>query len=87
MSAGASRIPISTCSLRNDFGCVRKPVSRWKNSNPGVAAAHAAGAITLMVPDIVPPTEETRGRCVAVLPDLHAVVDLLQTRGRFAPRA
>jgi HAD superfamily hydrolase (TIGR01509 family) len=58
-----------------------------EDSNPGVAAAHAAGMITLMVPDIVPPSDETRGRCVAVLPDLHAVVDLLQARGRFEPRA
>jgi HAD superfamily hydrolase (TIGR01509 family) len=58
-----------------------------EDSNPGVAAAHAAGAITLMVPDIVPPTEETRGRCAAVLPDLHAVVELLRARTRFEPRA
>jgi HAD superfamily hydrolase (TIGR01509 family) len=58
-----------------------------EDSNPGVAAAHAAGAITLMVPDIVPPTDETRGRCAAVLPDLHAVIDLLRARTRFEPRA
>jgi HAD superfamily hydrolase (TIGR01509 family) len=58
-----------------------------EDSNPGVAAAHAAGAITLMVPDILPPTDETRGRCTAVLPDLDAVVDLLRARARFEPRA
>ena len=44
-----------------------------EDSNPGVAAAHAAGAITIMVPDIVPPTEASRAKCIAVLPDLAAV--------------
>ncbi|MGJ5178655.1 HAD family hydrolase [Bradyrhizobium oligotrophicum] len=51
-----------------------------EDSNPGVAAAHAAGAITLMVPDIVPPTEESRARCTAVLPDLDAVREMLGLR-------
>ncbi|WJR81670.1 HAD family phosphatase [Bradyrhizobium sp. NP1] len=51
-----------------------------EDSNPGVAAAHAAGAITIMVPDIVPPTEETRRRCRAVLPDLDAVLPLLHRK-------
>jgi HAD superfamily hydrolase (TIGR01509 family) len=52
-----------------------------EDSNPGVAAAHAAGAVTIMVPDIVPPTEESRAKCAAVLPDLNAVLEILQTRG------
>lgn len=52
-----------------------------EDSNPGVAAAHAAGAITLMVPDILPPTAESRDRCAAVLPDLAAVLALLRTKG------
>ncbi|VIO80331.1 Phosphorylated carbohydrates phosphatase [Bradyrhizobium ivorense] len=54
-----------------------------EDSNHGVAAAHAAGAITLMVPDMAPPLEETRGKCAAVLPDLHAVLALLRERGAF----
>lgn len=58
-----------------------------EDSNHGVAAAHAAGAITLMVPDIAQPTEETRARCAAVLPDLNAVLAMLQERGVFARRA
>jgi HAD superfamily hydrolase (TIGR01509 family) len=51
-----------------------------EDSNPGIAAAHAAGAIPIMVPDIVQPTAETRERCVAVLPDLHAVLALLREK-------
>jgi HAD superfamily hydrolase (TIGR01509 family) len=52
-----------------------------EDSNPGIAAAHAAGAIPIMVPDIVQPTAETRGKCAAVLPDLHAVLAMLRERG------
>jgi HAD superfamily hydrolase (TIGR01509 family) len=52
-----------------------------EDSNHGVAAAYAAGAVTLMVPDMAPPTEETRYKCAAVLPDLHAVLALLRERG------
>ena len=52
-----------------------------EDSNHGVAAAHAAGAITLMVPDMVPPTERTRAKCAAVLPDLNAVLAMLRRRG------
>jgi HAD superfamily hydrolase (TIGR01509 family) len=52
-----------------------------EDSNHGVAAAHAAGAITLMVPDMAPPTEEARAKCAAVLPDLNAVLAMLQERG------
>ncbi|MGY3487505.1 HAD superfamily hydrolase (TIGR01509 family) [Bradyrhizobium sp. USDA 4011] len=52
-----------------------------EDSNHGVTAAHAAGAITLMVPDMAPPTEAARAKCAAVLPDLNAVLALLQERG------
>jgi HAD superfamily hydrolase (TIGR01509 family) len=52
-----------------------------EDSGPGVASAHAAGAITVMIPDIVPPTPETRDKCAAVLPDLHALLALLHEKG------
>jgi HAD superfamily hydrolase (TIGR01509 family) len=52
-----------------------------EDSNHGVAAAHASGAITLMVPDMVPPTETTRAKCAAVLPNLNAVLAMLRQRG------
>jgi HAD superfamily hydrolase (TIGR01509 family) len=54
-----------------------------EDSNPGIAAAHAAGTIPIMVPDILQPTAETRARCAAVLPDLHAALAMLQQRGRL----
>jgi len=51
-----------------------------EDSNHGVAAAHAAGTITIMVPDLVQPSEESRMKCAAVLPDLGAVLELLRQR-------
>ena len=50
-----------------------------EDSNHGVTAAHAAGAITIMVPDMVPPTEELRARCAAVVPDLGSVLEMLRS--------
>jgi HAD superfamily hydrolase (TIGR01509 family) len=58
-----------------------------EDSNHGVTAAHAAGAITIMVPDMVPPTEESRARCVAVVSDLNAVVEMLRARGGLKRRS
>ena len=43
----------------------------------GIRAAHAAGMMPVLVPDILVPTEDIRALCVAVLPDLHAVRALL----------
>lgn len=57
-----------------------------EDSNPGVAAAHAAGAITLMVPDIVPPSGESLAKCAAVLPDLGATIALLEERSVLSVR-
>jgi HAD superfamily hydrolase (TIGR01509 family) len=54
-----------------------------EDSNPGITAAHGAGAIPIMVPDILPPTDETRAKCAAVLPDLHAALAMLRERGRL----
>jgi hypothetical protein len=34
--------------------------------------------MAIMVPDIVPPTEESRAKCVTILPDLHAALALLR---------
>ena len=49
-----------------------------EDSNNGLTAAHAAGMLAVMVPDIVPPTDEVRAKCLAVLPDLRAAIALLK---------
>jgi beta-phosphoglucomutase-like phosphatase (HAD superfamily) len=54
-----------------------------EDSTPGIAAAHGAGTIPIMVPDMVQPNDETRTKCAAVLPDLHAALTMLRERGAF----
>ncbi|MBS0530007.1 MAG: HAD family phosphatase [Proteobacteria bacterium] len=51
-----------------------------EDSSPGVTAAHAAGATTIMVPDILQPNDDIRAKCAAVLPDLHVALALLRER-------
>ncbi len=44
-----------------------------EDSHNGVRAAHAAGMMTVMVPDILTATDEIRAMCVAVVDSLHDV--------------
>lgn len=50
-----------------------------EDSHPGVRAAHAAGMMTIMVPDILDPTEEMHDKCVHIADSLHVVLGLLKT--------
>ena len=53
-----------------------------EDSHNGVRAAHAAGMMTIMVPDLLDPTEEIRSLCVRVADTLHEVRDLVGESGR-----
>jgi HAD superfamily hydrolase (TIGR01509 family) len=44
-----------------------------EDSPNGVLSASSAGMMTVMVPDLLEPTDEIRGLCVAVVRDLHEV--------------
>jgi beta-phosphoglucomutase-like phosphatase (HAD superfamily) len=48
-----------------------------EDSHNGVRSASAAGMMTLMVPDLLEPTEETRGLCTLIVPNLHEVRHLI----------
>jgi HAD superfamily hydrolase (TIGR01509 family) len=48
-----------------------------EDSYSGVQSAHAAGMMTVMVPDLLPPTAEIEGLCLAVAETLHQVRDAL----------
>ena len=52
-----------------------------EDSHNGVRAAAAAGLMTIMVPDMLDPTEEMHGLCLRIARDLHEVRELLQPAG------
>jgi len=55
-----------------------------EDSHSGVRSASAAGMMTIMVPDLVPPTDEIRALCLCVAESLHDVTALVassSTRG------
>jgi len=43
----------------------------------GVRAAHAAGMMTVMVPDLLEPTDEMHDKCIAIAESLHHVLELV----------
>jgi HAD superfamily hydrolase (TIGR01509 family) len=49
-----------------------------EDSYHGIAAAHAAGAMAIMVPDLLAPTDAVRAQCIHVADDLNAVTELLR---------
>lgn len=51
-----------------------------EDSHNGVRAASAAGMMTIMVPDLLDPTDEMHGLCVRIACDLHEVRGLLPAR-------
>jgi HAD superfamily hydrolase (TIGR01509 family) len=48
-----------------------------EDSFNGIRAAHAAGMMPVMVPDLLTPTADIRVLCVAIVSDLHAVRRLI----------
>lgn len=59
------------------LGVVPMDVLALEDSHPGVASAHAAGCMTVMVPDLLAPTDVQRGQAL-VLTSLHDVTALLR---------
>lgn len=52
-----------------------------EDSHNGVRAAAAAGMMTIMVPDLLDPTEEMHDLCVRIASDLHEVRGLVEGQG------
>jgi HAD superfamily hydrolase (TIGR01509 family) len=52
-----------------------------EDSYHGIAGAHAAGAMPIMVPDLLTATEAVCAQCVAVADDLHVVKAMLEQAG------
>jgi HAD superfamily hydrolase (TIGR01509 family) len=55
-----------------------------EDSHGGVRSAAAAGMMTIMVPDLVPPTADIRALCLCVAESLHEVVALVRRAPRLA---
>lgn len=49
-----------------------------EDSHNGVRSASSAGMMTIMVPDMLDPTEEMRSLCVRIAADLHEVRELIE---------
>lgn len=50
-----------------------------EDSYNGIRAAHAAGMRPVMVPDLLPPTEEMREKAAVILPSLLDVMEWMET--------
>jgi HAD superfamily hydrolase (TIGR01509 family) len=53
-----------------------------EDSHNGVRAAHAAGMMTVMVPDLLAPNDEITALCVHIAESLHHVCELIGEDGR-----
>src|SRR5262249_12229210 len=51
-----------------------------EDSHAGVRSAAAAGMMTIMVPDLLPPTDEIHGLCTCVVGDLYDVRCLIDSQ-------
>jgi HAD superfamily hydrolase (TIGR01509 family) len=49
-----------------------------EDSHNGVRAAHAAGMMTVMVPDLLEATDEMRQKCLAIAETLHHVREMIE---------
>lgn len=52
-----------------------------EDSLNGIRAAYDAAIDVIMVPDLIAPNEEAKGKTLAILPDLHAVMAWLKDNG------
>jgi HAD superfamily hydrolase (TIGR01509 family) len=59
------------------LGLPAEEVLALEDSHNGVRAAAGAGMMTIMVPDLLDPTEEMHSLCVRIARDLHEVREML----------
>ena len=68
--------PFLTAAAR--LGVAPEDCLALEDSHNGVRAAHAAGMMTVMVPDLLAPTDEMREKCHAIVVSLHHVRDMIE---------
>ncbi|HEX3920480.1 MAG TPA: HAD family phosphatase [Caulobacteraceae bacterium] len=67
--------PFLTAAAR--LGVAPEDCLALEDSHNGVRAAHAAGMMTVMVPDLLAPTDEMREKTHAIVESLHHVRDMI----------
>jgi HAD superfamily hydrolase (TIGR01509 family) len=71
--------PFLTAAAR--LGVAPRDCLALEDSHNGVRAAHAAGMMTVMVPDLLEPTDEMREKCHAIADSLHHVREMIEVAG------
>ena len=61
-----------------EVDCAPEDCYVFGDSINGVRAGMAAGCVTVMVPDLVPPTEDILNSCTEIYPDLQAVQEAIE---------
>jgi HAD superfamily hydrolase (TIGR01509 family) len=59
------------------LGAAPEHVLALEDSHAGVISAHAAGCMTVMIPDLLPADEDMRSRALRIANSLHDVIGLL----------
>jgi HAD superfamily hydrolase (TIGR01509 family) len=72
--------PAPYLAAADRLGLPPKDCLALEDSHNGVRAAAAAGMMTIMVPDLLDPTEEMQTLCVRIARDLHEVRELLEAQ-------
>ena len=70
--------PVVHLKALSALGCDAPDCLILEDSCSGVRAAHATGAMVIMVPDVVAPTPEIEALCTCVAPDLHQVAEIIR---------
>lgn len=72
--------PAPYLTAAEKLGLPAEEVLALEDSHNGVRAAAGAGMMTIMVPDLLDPTEEMQTLCVRIARDLHEVREMLAAR-------
>jgi HAD superfamily hydrolase (TIGR01509 family) len=71
--------PFLTAASR--LGVAPRDCLALEDSHNGIRAAHAAGMMTVMVPDLLEATDEMREKTLAIAESLHHVLELIDREG------
>jgi HAD superfamily hydrolase (TIGR01509 family) len=74
--------PAPYLAAADRLGLAAQDCLALEDSHNGVRAAAGAGMMTIMVPDLLDPTEEMHSLCVRIARDLHEVRELLEAQAR-----